>query len=105
MFSIFKKIFGTSSAVDFKELALRGAVIVDVRTAAEFKTGHIQGAINIPLDQVKSKMAELKKANKPIITCCRSGSRSGMAKSMIHAAGMVCYNGGPWNLLQSKIRS
>lgn len=104
MFGIFKKLFGGGPSVDFKELVSGGAVIVDVRTPAEYKGGHVQGAINIPLDQVKSKIADLKKKNKPIITCCRSGSRSGMAKSMISASGLECYNGGPWNLLQSKIR-
>lgn len=103
MFDFFKKLFRSSTSVDYKVLLSQGAVIVDVRTAAEFKSGHIKGAVNIPLDQVKSKVAELKKKGKPIITCCRSGNRSGIAKGILTAAGIECYNGGAWNSLNSKI--
>lgn len=42
-------------------------------------------------------------SSKPVITCCRSGNRSGMAQSVLTAAGIDCYNGGPWNVLESKI--
>jgi rhodanese-related sulfurtransferase len=42
--------------------------------------------------------------NKPIITVCRSGSRSGMAKRIIQSAGIEVYNGGPWNVLIEKIK-
>lgn len=103
MLAFLKKLLGGGTPVDYKALLSQGAVIVDVRTAAEFKSGHINGAVNIPLDVIKSKAAELKKKNKPVITCCRSGSRSGMAKSMLSAAGVECYNGGAWNMLNTKI--
>jgi phage shock protein E len=39
-----------------------------------------------------------------VITCCRSGARSGMAKSILTAAGVETVNGGPWNSLIQKIR-
>lgn len=103
MFDFIKKILRSGTSVDYKVLLSQGAVIVDVRTAAEFKSGHIKGAVNIPLDQVKSKVAELKKKGKPIITCCRSGNRSGIAKGILTTAGIECYNGGAWNSLKSKI--
>ena len=103
MFDFLKKIFGGSSSVDYKVLISQGAVIVDVRTPVEFKSGHIKGAVNIPLDQVKSKVADLKKKGKPIIACCRSGNRSGMAKGILTSAGIECYNGGAWNRLNNKI--
>jgi rhodanese-related sulfurtransferase len=45
----------------------------------------------------------LKKKQKTVITCCRSGNRSGMAKSMLDAAGITCYNGGAWDSLQRKV--
>ena len=77
--------------------------IIDVRTPEEYRAGHIQGARNIPLDQIKAKSAELKKTGKPIITCCRSGARSGMAKSQLASAGIEVYNGGAWNTLNQKI--
>lgn len=96
-------LFSSAPAVDFAALVSNGAIIVDVRTTGEFKSGHIKGSLNIPLDVIKSKVNELKKKNKPIITCCRSGNRSGMAQSMLAAAGIECYNGGPWNVLEGKI--
>jgi len=102
MLSLLKKLFGGSS-VDYKQLVSEGAVIIDVRTPGEFKSGHIKGAINIPLDQIRSKIPELKKKNKKLITCCRSGSRSGMAKGILVSAGLDCVNGGPWDSLNRKI--
>ncbi|MCC6287277.1 MAG: rhodanese-like domain-containing protein [Chitinophagaceae bacterium] len=103
MLAFLKKIIGGGSNTDYKMLLSQGAIIVDVRTPAEFSGGHIKNAINIPLDQLKNKVAELKKKNKIIITCCRSGTRSAMAKSVLASAGLECYNGGGWNALENKI--
>ncbi|MBL7730618.1 MAG: rhodanese-like domain-containing protein [Chitinophagaceae bacterium] len=103
MTGLFKKLFGNHTAVDFKALQAQGAVIVDVRTPGEFSGGHIRGAVNIPLDLLRTKTAELKKKQKPIITCCRSGARSGMAVSILKGAGIECYNGGAWDSLSGKL--
>lgn len=102
MFGFIKKLFGGNNT-DYKALMLRGAVIIDVRSASEFQSGHIKGAKNMPVDLIKNKVAELKKQNKPVITVCHSGSRSGMAKSILSSAGIEVYNGGPWFSLQKKI--
>ncbi|WP_288096270.1 rhodanese-like domain-containing protein [Hydrotalea sp.] len=102
MLSFLKKLF-SGKEVDYQELQNRGAIIIDVRTPAEFKTGHIRGAINIPVDQIKLKTAELKNKKKPVITCCRSGARSGMAKSVLSAAGIEVYYGGAWFMLEKKL--
>lgn len=59
MINTIKKIFG--SGTDYKLLMKSGAIIVDVRTEGEFKTGHIEQSINIPLDSISGKIAELKK--------------------------------------------
>ena len=67
MLSLLKKIFGGTS-VNYKELVNQGAVIVDVRTKSEYNTGHIQGSKNMPLDSIRTKINELKKLNKPVIT-------------------------------------
>ena len=77
MFGIFKSLFG--KPVDYRKLMAEGAVIVDVRTPSEYKSGHIPGALNIPLDSIKSKSGDLKSKNKVVITCCRSGARSAAA--------------------------
>jgi rhodanese-related sulfurtransferase len=96
-----QNLFGHTT--DFKKLVDNGALIVDVRTTAEYQSGHIKGSINIPVDQIKSKVEQLKAKNKPVITCCKSGARSGMAKSILKAQGIEVYNGGGWNVLQQKL--
>lgn len=102
MFGFLKKLFGPGT--DYKSLMAKGAIIIDVRTPEEYKAGHIAESRNIPLDQIKSRVAELKKTGKPIITCCRSGARSGMAKSQLASAGIEVYNGGAWTSLNKKIK-
>lgn len=103
MFNILKQLFGLGPKVDFRSLVQSGAVILDVRTPAEFKSGHIKGAVNIPVDKLQASLAKVKAMNKPVIACCRSGSRSSMAVGILKSAGLEAYNGGPWNVLRSKI--
>jgi phage shock protein E len=105
MIDVLKRLFGTANTTDYKALVESGAIIVDVRSQGEYREGHVAGSLNIPLDQIKSKLTELKNKNKPIITCCRSGSRSAIAKSALQAAGIECYNGGPWTSLKNKLNS
>ncbi len=81
----------------------KGAVIIDVRTAGEFKEGHIKGSKNIPLDMITSKVQEIKKMNKPVIACCRSGMRSGQATSILKQNGIEVINGGGWESLERKL--
>jgi phage shock protein E len=103
MLNMFKNLFSSAPDADYATLVKEGAIIVDVRTKGEFNSGHIKGSINIPLDEIRSKITELKNKNKVVITCCRSGNRSGMAQSMLENAGIECYNGGAWNVLENKI--
>ena len=102
MLALLKRLFGGAS-VNYKELVNNGAIIADVRTASEYKAGHIPGSKNFPLDSIQTKIAELKKLNKPVITVCRSGTRSGMAKGILKSAGIEVYKGGPWTSLKSKL--
>ena len=67
---ILDALFGPK--VNFKELKNKGAIIVDVRTAAEYREGHIKGSLNIPLDRLSAEVEKLGKKNAPIITCCIS---------------------------------
>ena len=103
MFQILKNLISGSSA-DYKSLVENGAMIIDVRTPSEYQSGHIKGSVNIPLDQIKKQIPELKNKNKTIITCCRSGARSGMAADLLSSAGLTAHNGGPWNRLQEQIK-
>jgi phage shock protein E len=102
MIDLLKNLFHVKQT-DFKALVHEGAVIVDVRTQGEFKSGHIRGSRNIPLDSIKNKLPELKKLGKPVITVCRSGSRSSMAKSILTTGGLIAYNGGAWDSLDRKL--
>jgi rhodanese-related sulfurtransferase len=100
MIELIKNLLGFGPKVNMKELMASGAVIVDVRTPAEYKDGHIKGSINLPLQTLGNNLNKLKK-NQVIITCCRSGSRSGMAKRMLKANGFEqVHNGGPWTNLR-----
>jgi len=100
MIEFFKNLFAAGPRLDIDELVTKGAVIVDVRTEREFKSGHITGAINIPLDQLPQKMSRLKK-DKPIITCCASGMRSATAKKILMNNGFTdVYNVGSWTRIR-----
>jgi len=104
MLQLFKQIFRKQASTDYKTMVQQGAVIIDVRTAGEYNTGHIKGSLNIPVDCIASRIEEIKKKGKPVITCCRSGARSGMAAGILKKQGIECFNGGPWNSLQQKIK-
>lgn len=101
MFGFLKNLFGPKA--DFKVLVASGAMIIDVRSPQEFDAGHVKNSKNIPLQTIQNAIPELIKSGKVVITVCRSGSRSGMAKSILESAGIEVYNGGPWNVLKSKI--
>lgn len=97
---ILSKLFGLGPKADIGQLINDGAVILDVRTAAEYASGHIKGSVNIPVDQLKSKMGSLKK-DKTIVTCCASGMRSASAKGILKANGFAeVHNGGGWMSLR-----
>lgn len=93
MFDFIKGLFG-GEQVDLKEVKKNGAVIIDVRTPGEFKSGHVKGAINIPVTSIGSNIEKIKKYDKPVITYCKSGMRSGNATSILKSNGIEAYNGG-----------
>jgi rhodanese-related sulfurtransferase len=100
--SILGKLFGMKS-VDYKQLVRDGAVILDVRTPAEYQGGHIKGSINVPLQSLQGSLGKIPK-NKTVITCCASGMRSASAKSVLKSAGYAeVHNGGGWMSLKGKI--
>ena len=61
-------------------------VILDVRTLAEFEEGHIEGAINIPVDELSGRLDELGKEDE-LLVYCRTGNRSGAAVSILSDEG------------------
>ena len=84
---------------ELDQLKADGAPVVDVRTPAEFVQGHVPGSVNIPLDQLQARIAEIDRT-RPVLLCCASGGRSGMAKQFLEREGYTrVYNAGPWTRL------
>ena len=77
---------GDVSRPSARAMVEKGALLVDVRTPEEYAEGHIPDAINVPVQELEARMAELPK-DRPIVVYCRSGKRSARAASMLQAAG------------------
>lgn len=70
-----------------RELVEQGALLVDVRTPLEFSEGHVPGALNIPLEELERRLAELGDGRRAIVLYCRSGRRSADAARRLRARG------------------
>ncbi|MEU0567331.1 rhodanese-like domain-containing protein [Nonomuraea sp. NPDC005983] len=72
--------------------------VIDVRTRAEYTTGHVPGAVNIPLDQLHHAVPALREAahRRPLVVVCASGARSENARGQLERAGVPArsLNGG-----------
>ena len=62
-------------------------VVVDVRSESEYLSGHVPGAINIPVDALTSEPAELPNKDQLIMVYCRSGARAKTAVSALANMG------------------
>lgn len=101
MMNLLKSIFGSAGNTNLEDVLAQGAVIIDVRSAGEFAGGHAKAAINIPLDQLESKMYKIKSYQKPVVLCCASGMRSARAKSFLESQGITnLYDAGSWRNLK-----
>ncbi|TFJ93874.1 rhodanese-like domain-containing protein [Lentibacillus salicampi] len=80
-----KNFLKTLTEDQFRE-GYRKAQLIDVREPNEFDKGHILGARNIPLTQMKQRLVELRK-DKPVYLYCQGGSRSGRAAQLLHKKG------------------
>ncbi|MEO8149495.1 MAG: rhodanese-like domain-containing protein [Bacteroidia bacterium] len=90
-------------------LKSKNNTIIDVRTKAEFESGHVDGAINIPVSELTTKIDKIKNMPHPVVLCCASGSRSRQAHVYLSQHGVAnTYNGGSWlevNELKSQIQN
>lgn len=93
IFSLIKEAL-SGSPVDYSALIAGGAVIVDVRSKDEFRSGHAKKSVNIPLHTLGNKVSSLK--GKKVILVCRSGARAGQAKSMLKNNNIEAHNAGAW---------
>jgi rhodanese-related sulfurtransferase len=84
---------------ELENIIANGVLVIDVRTPEEYKDGHIEGSLNIPLNEIEKATSWLVK-DVPIITVCASGNRSTQAIKILEARGFEkVYNGGSWNNL------
>ena len=65
--------------------------LLDTRTVGEYASGHIDGFLNIPVDELRERLGELDKG-KPVYVICQSGLRSYIACRILHGNGFACYN-------------
>ena len=79
---------GQISAKEALEKLKNGALVIDVRSAGEFSSGHLAKAINIPLDEIETALPKrVKDKNQVLLLHCASGMRSGMAKTKLIGMG------------------
>ncbi len=68
----------------------QGAFLLDVRTPGEFSGGHIDGATNIPVQELEAQLSTLAaKKDQDIVVYCRSGHRSAQAAGILKQAGFT----------------
>ncbi len=71
-----------------RERVAAGALLLDVRTANEFSGGHIEGAINIPVQELPRRLDELGNDKaREVVVYCQSGGRSAIAKRILQSNG------------------
>lgn len=100
--NMLRSLFGLGPSVDISELIGKGAFIVDVRSKGEYAGGHAKGSVNIPLDVLLKNLNKIPK-DRPVITCCASGMRSGAAADQLRSHGYDVHNGGPWTQVQAAL--
>ena len=86
--------FGQVPEIDSEELHEQlqdspAPVVIDVRTNSEFAQGHIDGAVNVPITELKSRLTSLKlRKIRPVVAVCRSAHRSIPAVRLFKGAGI-----------------
>lgn len=88
MFHLFKKI-PSITAVELQAKRQQDIVLLDVRTPAEYRHGHIAQAKNVPLNKINTYQH---KGDRDIVVICQSGMRSKQAAKTLSAKGYTVYN-------------
>lgn len=98
---------GPSKAEQAASLIKGGAVVIDVRSPAEYAEGHVDGALNIPHTEIASRLAEIAgHQNDPIVLYCRSGRRAGLAEATLQEQGFTnVLNAGGYETLRDSLNA
>jgi rhodanese-related sulfurtransferase len=72
-----------------RKLVAAGVKVVDVRTPAEFASGHVPGALNIPHDQMAERAGEIGPPSTPVLLYCRTGPRTQAATRALQEKGFT----------------
>lgn len=80
------------AGAEAQRLVKAGALLLDVRTVEEYRSGHLPDALNIPVAELAGRMGELSAKERPVVVYCQSGRRSANAASMLAQAGYVSVN-------------
>jgi rhodanese-related sulfurtransferase len=68
--------------ITLRDQSLAQVQLIDVRSGSEFASGHIRGAVNIPMDQIEARLDDLRPAV-PIVLICQTGKRARMTASLL----------------------
>ena len=85
LFDMFKKTDINSGVKEYRET--EGAMLVDVRSVEEYRTGHIPSSHNFPVDQIKDIARLIPKKETSVFVYCQSGRRAARAKDKMAAMG------------------
>jgi rhodanese-related sulfurtransferase len=72
-----------------RRLVATGVKVVDVRTPAEFRAGHVPGAVNIPFDELAQRAGEVGPGSAPVLLYCQTGRRSAIAAETLRQKGFT----------------
>lgn len=86
-FFLLKRMSFVSEATAREHLA-HGAIVIDVRSTEEFRSGHVSDAINIPLGELRDRLPpQVKDKSQVLLLHCLSGGRSGIAVQQLKGMG------------------
>ncbi len=93
---LFNFFSGGGKTSDINNYLEKGAVVLDIRTPAEWNEGHSKDSELITMNEVQQNIDKIKSWNKPVIVVCRSGGRAGSILPLLKKEGIDAINGGAW---------
>ncbi|MFN3194633.1 MAG: rhodanese-like domain-containing protein [Chlorobiota bacterium] len=102
-----KNILTNSKSEEFDLFELlneKSAVVIDVRSESEYKSGSIKNSVNIPVENIADSLERIKEIQGPIVFCCLSGARSALVVEYLDGLGVSnIYNGGSWKTVEMQL--